>query len=81
MTAESLDIVGVHIRRTDHVQYEAGLGYSGVTRQYFIRAMDLYTENLRHPVFIVATDNEAWVEENIPRRLFGHFYTGYCQQL
>ena len=76
VTVKSLDIVGVHIRRTDHVQYEEGLGYSGVTRHYFIRAMDLYRENLRHPVFILVTDDEAWVEENIPRRLFSHFYTG-----
>ena len=38
--------------------------------------MDLYRENLRHPVFIMVTDDEAWVEENIPRRLFSHFYTG-----
>ena len=76
MTAKSVDIVGVHIRRTDHVQYEEGLGYGGVTRHYFLRAMDLYRENLRHPVFILVTDDEDWVEENIPRRLFSHFYTG-----
>ena len=32
MTAKSVDIIGVHIRRTDHVQYEEALGYGAVTR-------------------------------------------------
>ena len=32
MTAKSVDIIGVHIRRTDHVQYEEELGYGAVTR-------------------------------------------------
>ena len=37
ITASSLDIVGVHVRRTDHVSYEDRLGDRPLTRTYFIQ--------------------------------------------
>ena len=37
VTASSLDIVGVHVRRTDHLSYEDRLGYRPLTRTYFIQ--------------------------------------------
>ena len=37
ITASSLDIVGVHVRRTDHLSYEDRLGYRPLTRTYFIQ--------------------------------------------
>ena len=43
ITASSLDIVGVHVRRTDHVSYEDRLGYRPLTRTYFIQVTLLVT--------------------------------------
>ena len=37
ITGSSLDIVGVHVRRTDHLSYEDRLGYRPLTRTYFIQ--------------------------------------------
>ena len=41
ITASSLDIVGVHVRRTDHLSYEDRLGYRPLTRTYFIQVHDM----------------------------------------
>ena len=38
--------------------------------------MDVYREKLRHPVFLLVTDDVAWVQHNIPQHHFRHFFTG-----
>ena len=40
------------------------------------QAMDVYREKLRHPVFLLVTDDVAWVRHNIPQHHFRHFFTG-----
>ena len=59
---EDCDIVGIHIRRTDHVLYEEMNGAKPLTGRYFKQAMELYHEKLRHPIFVVVTDDPQWAE-------------------
>ena len=47
----------VHIRRGDHLEYEKLNGAEHLKKQYFLKAMDLYKENLKHPVCIIVTDD------------------------
>ena len=76
LTQESLDIVGVHVRRTDHIRYEDNLGYQRLTSRYFIQAMDSYLENLPHPIFVVVSDDLRWCKQNLKLGNFPISYSG-----
>lgn len=76
LSENDLDIVGVHIRRTDHIQHEQKFGYTKLNRNYFIQAMEKHRENLKHPVFVMVTDDVDWVVSQIPRQRFKYFLTG-----
>ena len=44
ITADDCDLVGVHIRRTDHLEFEKLNGATPLTRRYFTQAMQSYSE-------------------------------------
>ena len=77
---EDCDIVGVHVRRTDHILYEKVNGAQPLTARYFKQAMELYHEKLRHPIFVVVTDDPEWAEREI-KRFFKIQFTGFYDVL
>ena len=75
ISAESCELVCVHIRRGDHLEYETLNGVAHLKKQYFLQAMDIYKENLQHPVFIIITDDTHWAFTQI-HRSFKPYFTG-----
>ena len=76
ISVKSCSLVCVHIRRGDHLEYEKLNGADHLKKQYFLQAMDVYKESLRHPVFIIVTDDTQWAKDNI-HRSFNPYYTGW----
>ena len=75
----SCDLVGVHVRRRDHIKYEERLGLDTLTRQYFMEAVDLYRERLKQPIFLIVTDDPDWVRRELPPHHFPQYTTGKYQ--
>ena len=71
----SCELVCVHIRRGDHLEYERLNGANHLKKQYFLQAMDVYKENLKHPVFIIVTDDPQWAKNQI-HKSFKPYFTG-----
>merc|ERR1712032_1745893 len=61
-----VDFVCVHIRRKDHLEFEAMNKMPHLSRSYFIQAMDYFAEQLQRPVFVIVTDDPVWAEGQIP---------------
>ena len=76
ISRDSCDLVGVHVRRRDHLQYEERMKYSKLNKNYFLQSMDLYKERLSHPIFLIVTDDPDWVRTQIPHHYFNHYTTG-----
>ncbi|BFZ14541.1 hypothetical protein BsWGS_17580 [Bradybaena similaris] len=59
--------VGVHVRRGDKLHWTAlDIGYRVAPREYFIRAMKYYRENVKGEiVFFVVTDDLEWCKGNL----------------
>ena len=76
--AEVVDVVGVHVRRGDHLQYEERRGWDPLTEKYFIQSMDRYRERLRQPVFLIVTDDPVWVRREIAE--YSTYSTGTSDQ-
>jgi len=71
------DFVCVHIRRKDHLEFEAMNKMPHLGRSYFIQAMDYFAEQLQRPVFVIVTDDPVWAKGQIPpgfRPVFTGFY-------
>ena len=76
--AEVVEVVGVHVRRGDHLQYEERRGWEPLTEKYFIQSMDRYRERLRQPVFLMVTDDPVWVRREIAE--YSTYSTGTSDQ-
>ena len=76
ISREDCDIVGIHIRRTDHVIYEKMNGAPPLTARYFKLAMEAYHSKLKHPIFVVVTDDPEWAESNLQSFFTIHFTGG-----
>ena len=72
---ESCELVCVHIRRGDHLEYETLNGAAHLKKHYFLQAMDTYKEQLKHPVFIIVTDDPHWAHSQI-HKSFKPYFTG-----
>ena len=75
ISAESCELVYVHIRRGDHLEYENLNGVPNLKKQYFLQAMDVYKETLQHPVFILVTDDPQWAFKQM-HKSFKPYFTG-----
>ena len=73
---EDVDIVGVHVRRTDHLEHEHQFGYQKLSKTYYIQAMNTYRSILRFPVYVFVSDDNEWVQSEISQNLFHHSFTG-----
>merc|ERR1712013_181117 len=76
ISSKSCELVCVHIRRGDHLDYEELNGVQHLKKQYFLQAMDLYKEKLKHPVFIIVTDDPDWAFRQI-HQSFQPYFTGF----
>ena len=76
ITADDCDLVGVHIRRTDHLEFEKLNRARPLTKTYYTQAMQTYSDSLRHPVFVIVTDDPEWARVNIPAS-FRPQFTGF----
>ena len=45
-------------------------------RNYFLRAMEVFQQQLPHPVFVLVTDDTEWAAQQIPRG-FRPYFTGF----
>jgi hypothetical protein len=67
-STEPLTFVSVHVRRTDyehHMQFMFEKGGYYYSSAYFKQAMDYFRVNHTNVVFVVASDDNAWCEENL----------------
>ena len=66
MAGAEITWVGVHIRRTDYKHHLGALyGLNLLGADYFKRAMDIFTQDYSHVIFVVVTDDMKWAEENL----------------
>ena len=62
------NFIGIHVRRTDQVLHNRKLfDAKPVTAAYYQRAMAHYRQIFSNSVFIVATDDMKWSQQNINR--------------
>ena len=76
ITSEDCDIIGVHIRRTDHIYYEQLNNADPLSVRYFTQAMQTFAEKLKHPIFVIVTDDPGWARQEI-HKSFRAYYTGF----
>ena len=81
ISREDCDIVGIHIRRTDHVMYEEMNGAPPLTARYFKLAMEAYLSKLKHPIFVVVTDDPEWAESQLQSFFNIHFTGRYLAEI
>ena len=75
ISIDDCDIIGVHIRRTDHLEYEKINKVKHLTSRYFSQAMHLYSDSIKHPIFVIVTDDQEWALKNI-HQSFKPYFTG-----
>ena len=75
ISKESCELVCVHIRRGDHLEYEKMNGVTHLKTSYFFQAMDIYRDKLKHPVFIIVTDDPQWAYQHL-HNSFKPYFTG-----
>ena len=75
VTQSQLEFVCVHIRRTDHLEFEKMNRVKHLSKNYFVQAMDLFAELLIHPVFVIVSDDTGWARSQIPKG-FRPYFTG-----
>ena len=75
VTQSQLEFVCVHIRRTDHLEFEKMNRVKHLSKNYFVQAMDLFAELLIHPLFVIVSDDTGWARSQIPKG-FRPYFTG-----
>ena len=81
ITEEDVDLVGVHVRRTDHLEHEDIFGYQQLSRTYYVQAMNNYRSILRFPVYVIVSDDIQWVQAEINENIFHHRFFCVCKIL
>ena len=72
VSPDKLVYVGVHNRRTDHLQYQLEGGWRIIQPGYFLEGLEVYRQWARqsnkHPLFLFVSDDLDWArEELLPR--------------
>lgn len=60
MKSQEITFVGVHIRRTDYIEYIKKYNTTIPSRGYYVRAMQYYREKYSRPIFIMASDDPVY---------------------
>merc|ERR1711997_448620 len=64
-----LVLVGIHVRRGDHVSYEIEKGLPVLKASYFLEAMEKYRTHFGNKViFILVSDDIQWCKEALSKR-------------
>ena len=65
--------VGLHNRRTDHLQYQLEGGWRVIQPGYFLEALELYrqwaAESNKHPLFLFVSDDLDWARQKLLPRV------------
>ena len=62
---KSVTKIGIHVRRSGAFVSASATGYSAAPTQYFHRAMGFMKQKFRNVLFIVASDNIPWAQNNL----------------
>ena len=66
MAGAEVTWVGVHNRRTDYKHHlDVLYGLNLLEADYFKRAMNIFTQDYSHVIFVMVTDDMEWAEENL----------------
>ena len=71
--SENIVVVGVHNRRTDHLQYQAEGGWITLQPGYFLEALEVYRQwswrSDKHLVFLFVSDDLDWARQKLLPRI------------
>jgi len=66
---KDLTLVGIHVRRGDHISYEIEKGIPVLKASYFLEAMEKYRSHFGNKViFILVSDDIEWCKEALSKR-------------
>jgi len=64
--AREVTYVGVHVRRTDSVQFLDWAHHDEeLTPEFYLDAMDYFREDYDSPAFLVVSDDMKWAKDNL----------------
>ena len=66
---KDITFVGIHKRRTDHLEFQREGGFVPLEAGYFLEAMDMYRAKFPRVVFLFVSDDMAWGREKLVRRV------------
>ena len=66
---KDITFVGIHKRRTDHLEFQTEGGFVPLETGYFLEAMDMYRAKFPGVVFLFVSDDMAWGREKLVRRV------------
>lgn len=67
---ESRQVISIHVRRGDYVTnpvVRKSIGLCG--KEYYLKAVDFFKRQVKEPYFLIFTNDEKWVVENISNNL------------
>ena len=78
---KDITFVGIHNRRTDHLDFQKEGGFVPLEAGYFIEAMEMFREKYPRSVFVYVSDDIPWGKEKLKKRIKSKdFYiAGYLQ--
>jgi galactoside 2-L-fucosyltransferase 1/2 len=62
---KNITYVGVHVRRTDYIQYIKRFNASPVNPDYFLRHMNVFRNKYQQVMFVVVSDDPKWCEREL----------------
>ena len=66
---KDITFVGIHNRRTDHLDYQKEGGFVPLQAGYFIEAMDMFRDKFPRTVFVYVSDDISWGREKLQKRV------------
>ena len=66
---KDITFVGIHNRRTDHLEFQREGGYVPLEAGYFREAMHMYRAKFPRVVFLFVSDDMAWGKEKVVGRV------------
>ena len=73
VSPDKLVYVGVHNRRTDHLQYQAEGGWVSLQPGYFLEALEVYRQwagqQHKQLLFLFVSDDLHWARQNLLPRI------------
>lgn len=65
-TYEPEQLVGVHVRRTDYIDWiEKNMKGKRIEKEFFFTAFDYFRKKYSKPIFLITSDDKKWCKENL----------------